>query len=442
MIDDSLSRDLHAADVSDASAKRLAAGGLELRPVPGAGDGFPAWLQVVARGFLDGSRTPAQIEAVRERSAYRRATGVYDPSAPDPDAPVATLASWRGELSVPGDAGLAACAISSVTVSPTHRRRGVARALLEGELDVAHSTGFPVAMLTVSESPLYGRYGFAPAAFSASWRIDARRAGWIGPTPAGRVDFVSRERARELLAPLHERIRRTVPGEVDVPDGHWDSIAGTRPDLDKPEQRRAVQYTDAGGDVRGVLVYSVHENEADFAASRAHVHYLLAETPDAYAALWRFTLSLDLIAEVTADQLSVEEPLRWMIADQRAATVTVRDHQYVRILDVAVCLSSRRYSAPGVVVLDVSDPLGYAEGRWLLQVDDDGAATVAPLAQTEVLPAGAVDLALGIEELSALFLGGVSAATLASAGRVRSTDADAAGRIFSWPTAPRLSIWY
>ncbi|GAA0498727.1 GNAT family N-acetyltransferase [Microbacterium aurantiacum] len=441
MIDDSLSRDLHATDVSEASAVRLAARGLELRRVPGTDDGFPAWLQVVARGFLDGSRSPAQIEAVRERSAYRRATGVYDPSAPDPHAPVATLASWRGELSVPGDAAIAACAISSVTVSPTHRRRGIARALLEGELDVARSTGFPVAMLTVSESPLYGRYGFAPAAFGASWRIDARRAGWIGPTPSGRVDFISRERVRELLATVHERIRRAVPGEVDVPGGHWDAIAGTRPDLEKAEQRRAVQYTDDEGEVRGALVYTVQENEADFAASRAHVHYLLAETPDAYAALWRFVLSLDLIAEITADQLSVEEPLRWMIADQRAATVSVRDHQYVRILDVAPCLSSRRYGAPGAVVLEVSDPLGYAEGRWLLRVADDGAAAVTPLAPEDI-PADAVGLALGVEELSALFLGGVSATTLAYAGRIRSTDADAAGRIFAWPTAPRLSIWY
>lgn len=441
MIDDALSRALHAAAVSAPSAAKLDAAGLELRRVSTTDDAFAAWLQVVARGFLDGSRSSEQIEAVRERSGYRRASGVYDPAAPDPDAPVATLASWRGALSVPGGAALAACAISSVTVSPTHRRRGVARALLEGELDVAGSTGFPLAMLTVSESPLYGRYGFAPAAFSAAWRIDARRAGWTGPVPSGRVDFISRERVRERIAPLHERIRLSVPGEVDVPDGHWDSIVGTRPDVEKAEQRRAVQYTDRHGEVRGVLVYSVEENHEDFAASRAHVHYLLAETPDAYAALWRFVLSLDLVAEVTAEQLAVDEPLRWMLADQRAATVTVRDHQYVRILDVVACLSARRYGAPGVVVLDVTDPLGYTAGRWVLRVGEDGAATVAPLEGSDV-PAGAADLALGVQELSALFLGGVSATTLAYAGRVRSTDAEAAGRIFSWPTAPRLSIWY
>jgi hypothetical protein len=63
---------------------------------------------------------------------------------------------------------------------------------------------------------------------------------------------------------------------------------------------------------------------------------------------------------------------------------------------------------------------------------DDGAAA----------PDGSVEVALGIEELSAAYLGGVSLATLAAAGRVRSTDASTAARVFAWHTAPRLSIWY
>ena len=60
---------------------------------------------------------------------------------------------------------------------------------------------------------------------------------------------------------------------------------------------------------------------------------------------------------------------------------------------------------------------------------------------------------LGIAELSATYVGGVSLATLAAAGRVRVTDAShegpdgtgpiaAATRLLSWHTAPRLSFWY
>ena len=54
-------------------------------------------------------------------------------------------------------------AISMVTVAATHRRRGIARGLLEGELRAAASAGVPMAGLTVTEATIYGRYGFGPA---------------------------------------------------------------------------------------------------------------------------------------------------------------------------------------------------------------------------------------------------------------------------------------
>jgi predicted acetyltransferase len=144
---------------------------------------------------------------------------------------------------------------------------------------------------------------------------------------------------------------------------------------------------------------------------------------------------------VHAGELSIDEPLLWMIADQRAAKVTVRDHQYVRIIDVAACLETRRYGGAGTLVLDVSDPLGLSSGRYLLEVDADGVGRVTTLADGES-PDGAVEVALGITELSATYLGAVSAATLAAAGRVKTTDAAAAARVLGWHTAPRLSIWY
>ncbi|MGA7146995.1 MAG: GNAT family N-acetyltransferase, partial [Microbacterium sp.] len=110
------------APLDPASHDRLAAGGLDYRLVPVDGDGFPAWLQVVARGFQDGERSDEQVAATRERSRYRRNTGVYDPAAPMADHPVASIASWIGRLTVPGGADIASCAISAVTVAPTHRR--------------------------------------------------------------------------------------------------------------------------------------------------------------------------------------------------------------------------------------------------------------------------------------------------------------------------------
>ena len=198
---------------------------------------------------------------------------------------------------MPGGRGIPSSAISAVTVAPTHTRRGIGRAMVEEELRLAASEGVPVAVLTVSESTLYGRYGFGPAALAGALTIDTKRARWVGPAAHGRVDYISRERARELLPDLHERVRLSSPGELEMPGGHWDSIAGTRPDAKDSGKQRAVQYADAAGEVRGVALYSVAANHDDFTKATATVTYLVAETPEAYAAVSRFLLQLPLVGD-------------------------------------------------------------------------------------------------------------------------------------------------
>lgn len=423
--------------VDPESRDRLAGQGLQLRLVEDAER--DTWLQVVARGFLDPELTPEQIEASRERGGYRRATGVYDPAAPEPAAPVATSASWLSELTVPGGGTIVGSAISAVTVAPTHRRRGIARAMLEAELRAAAAGGVPMAMLTVSESTLYGRYGFAPAALAANWVIDTKRAGWRGPERSGRVDFISRVRWREVAPALHEEIRASVAGEIEIPASHWDGFAGTRPDAKEPGKLRAIQWSDDQGSVRGAAIYSVTEDDQDWTKSRVNVTSLLATTPAAYAGLWRFLLELDLVGEVRANELAVDEPLWWMIADQRAAKVSIRDHQYVRIIDVPAALEARSYAVPGDVILRVHDPLGLSTGAWHLSVDAAGTGRVEIAGDAA---AAAPEVRLGIEELSALYLGGVSARSLAVAGRLQADDPEAVGRLFLWHRAPRLSFWY
>lgn len=396
-----------------------------------------AWLAAVSRGFLDGERNETQRQAFFERGAQRRKLGVFDADAPQPEVPVATFASWGTRLSVPGG-DVEACAISSVTVAPTHRRRGLLRAVMSGELRTARAAGFPVAVLTVSESGIYGRFGFAPAAHAAHWRIDARRAGWRGPVPEGRIDYVTRDAGREIAETLHERVRTANAGEIDMPAGHWDRFFGTRPDAEKAEELRVLQYRAPSGEVEGLALYRVGENHDDFAASTVDVVQLLAVTDAAYAGLWRFLLSMDLIGTVRAGELSVDEPLWWMLVDQRAAHISVRDHQYVRILDAVAALGARDYAASDLLVLEVDDPLGIAGGRFVL--DTRGGKAVVAVADD-----GAVDgavVTLGVAELSALLLGGVSAETLARAGRLVTPDPLRVARVFSTPRAPRLGFWY
>ncbi len=429
----------HTAPLDGALHAAVVAEGLDVRRVDDADRAeTDFWLDAVARGFLDPERTDVQREAFFERTAYRRKLGVYDGAAPEPRVPVATFASWGTDLSLPGGTA-PACAISSVTVAPTHRRRGLLRQLMAGELRTAASLGFPLAALTVSESSIYGRFGFGAAAIAAAWEIDARRAGWVGPDASGRIDFVSREHGRRVVEQLHERIRPGMPGEVTVPGGYWDRVFGTRPDADKADKLRVLQHRGDDGVVQGIVVYSVTENDDDYAASSVSVSTLLAATDGAYASLWQFLLSMDLIATVRAGELAVDEPLWWMLADQRAAKITLRDHHYLRVLDVPAALDARRYGAADTLVLEVDDPLGIAAGTFVLTVDELGAASVEAVADP---PLGELVVHLGVTELSSILLGGVSPVALAKAGRIRTDDPARVARVFVTTEAPRLSFWY
>ncbi|MET0672154.1 MAG: GNAT family N-acetyltransferase [Microbacterium pygmaeum] len=419
------------------SRERLAASGLEYRGVEVGSAEFVPFIRAIARGFLDEDPTDEQVEGSRERVIDRRLTGVYDPRAADPAVPVATIDSWETPLSLPGRRTIPMWAISGVTVSPTRRRRGIATAMLEGELRTASAAGYAIAGLTVTEATIYGRFGFAPAVYSTDWSIDTRRARWIGPSGSGRLDAVDRERLLAELAAVHERVRPANPGDVAGWTGLWRRIAGLAPG---GEQRkiRGVIHSDDDGTVRGVMAYSIKEGEHDFTRGELTVSLLVADGPDAYRALWRFALEHDLIATVHAPLRSTDEPLRWMIADQRGATVTTREHGWLRILDVPAVLAAREYSAPASLVLRVTDPLGFADGSWRLEVGSDGAAEVGPVKDA------APEVTLSVGDLSAIVLGGVRVSTLAAAGRVQASASAlrVLERSFASADTPFLSLWY
>jgi predicted acetyltransferase len=163
-------------------------------------------------------------------------------------------------------------------------------------------------------------------------------------------------------------------------------------------------------------------------------------------------LELDLIAEVRAPLRSIDEPFVWQVSDALAARKTSeRDHLWTRILDPKTALEGRRYGAPGRILLEVADSLGFTAGRWLLDIAADGSASLAREEQTtdDGGTAARRDLtasvSLRVNELSALYLGGVSAVTLARAGRITELtpgSAAALDRSFRSTTAPWLSIWF
>ena len=99
------------------------------------------------------------------------------------------------------------------------------------------------------------------------------------------------------------------------------------------------------------------------------------------------------------------------------------DHLWVRVVDPAVALAARTYSSDDHLVIELTDPfLPANEGRWSIAGAGDGAEVRRTDADA--------DLALSAPELGALYLGGVSATTLATRGPDHGTGAgcDRAGR--------------
>jgi predicted acetyltransferase len=335
-----------------------------------------------------------------------------------------------------------AWAISAVTVSPTHRRRGIARAMLTAELRTAKALGIPLAILTVSESTIYSRWGFAPAAMAADWTIDGDRARWVGPTASGRVHFVERDRMLADGRDLVERVRLATPGQIEFHGLLWERLLGLDDDLLK--KLRYLRYDDEHGTAQGFAIYRILDDHTAADRAIAELSYLVTATDDAYAGLWRHLLELDLVGELRAPLRSIEEPVRWMIDDFRAASKKLeRDHLWTRIIDLPAALIARRYHAPGQLVFDVADDQGFATGLWLLTISSDGTAVVNPLSGD--IPADADAVALTVRELSAIYLGGVSPVTLARAGRIEELTPGAAAAVelsFRATTTPWLSIWF
>jgi predicted acetyltransferase len=121
-------------------------------------------------------------------------------------------------------------------------------------------------------------------------------------------------------------------------------------------------------------------------------------------------------------------------------TTEVREHLWARVLDAPAALGARRYGGAGRLSLRVTDPLGFADGAFTIETDAAGHAVVSV--------GEAVDgplLEMPVDLLGSLLFGGVSAVTLADAGRItqRSAgDAASADRLLRSDRAPVLTTWF
>jgi predicted acetyltransferase len=398
---------------------------------PATPEEWPAFLQAMVGAFGE-TPTGPYLDTPPPVAEMDRSLGLWDG-----DQVVATAGIYSRTLSVPG--GAVPCAgITWVTVAPTHRRRGVLTSIMRRQLTEVHEQGRePVAALWASESSIYGRFGYAPATLRGgltgrSERLRLRPDIDLG---AGRVDGVPLETYKPAAAAVYETVRRSVPGNLARDERWWNRRLQDEPDdRDGATARRFLLHTEPDGTVTGYAAYRLKGawTDAGEPDGTLIVEEVRASSTPAYASLWKVLLSVDLVRTLKVYSASVDDPLKQMLTDPRALNLRPTDALWVRLVDVGAALSARRYPAPIDMVFEVRDPFcPWNDGRWHVWGHPAGAFCD----RTDRDP----DIVLGIEALSAAYLGGVSLATLQAAGRVTEVSPGAvtlASTAFFWPVTP------
>jgi predicted acetyltransferase len=347
-----------------------------------------------ARGSYDLSRTLAALDG-------RRIVG--------------GTASDVLDLTLPGSATAPAARVKATGVLPSHRRHGILTALMARLLKDAGSLGEALSILHAAEGGIFGRFGYGPAAFAVAIAIDRAHTSFERSVrPAGSVRLLHAAEMAELLPSLFDQHRRTQPGQVERTSQFW---RGWLDDGERYRRGAGPRFVaiceDDGGQTDGYVSYRFTGGYPPTADRELVVEELIASSAEARVALWSYCMNVDLVSVIRYSNTPVDEPLRWMLADQRRLQVTgVSDFLWLRLIDVAAALEARRYRRAGSITLEVVDDLcPTSAGRFLLETGPEGALCRRTRR--------ASDLALGVSELSSAFLGGVRLATLARAGRVK-----------------------
>jgi predicted acetyltransferase len=387
-------------------------GNLEARKLDaGEQDEFPA---VFGAAFLEDSE--ADLARLRPIAPFITALGVFDDSEM-----IGTAGHYDLTITLPGGRNSRLAGVTLVGVKPGHRRRGVLTSLIRKQLDDLRESGVALAALYASEGAIYGRFGYGTASFENHLSLPGTPRFRAGVEVDDRpVREVERDRALPVIQQQHARIAANRIGWTGRADGSWEALELMRQSRNGGPPSRYALHPE------GHVIYRPVKKWTDRGPDyRLEITHLMAETPQAYTALWRYLLEFDLVRELRWSKAAIDEPIVHLLADPRAVDQRIVDGLWLRLVDVPAALAARELSGPGDVVLEVTDAFcPWNSGRWRLT----GESTTAP-----------AQLALDVADLAAAYLGGTTLHQLAAAGRVRELEPGAltaASRALATDRAP------
>jgi predicted acetyltransferase len=348
----------------------------------------------------------------------------------DGDAIVGGAGAFTFRMTVPGDV-LPTAGVTVVGVLPTHRRRGILRAMMRAQLDDVHERGEPLAVLWASEETIYGRYGYGLASLSLQLDIPRTHGAFRpGVEQVGGVRLVDAAEAAKLLPPVYEAVRRATPGTYERAQAWWEE----RTLVDLAEFRfgagpKIYAVLEVDGVVQAYAVYRLNVSFGNLGLeTKVQTQEVIGMTPPATASIRRYLLDVDWTQTVVARLLAVDHPLVLLLARVNLSRPTISDGLWLRLVDVGAALSGRSYAGDGAVVLDVRDQFcEWNAGRWRVEGGEAGRTDAE------------VDLALDVADLGSVYLGGFTFRELWRAGQVeerREGGLDRADDLFRTDVAP------
>src|SRR5215470_3042934 len=229
----------------------------------------------------------------------------------DGDRVIGGAGAFPFELTVPGGR-VRAAGVTVVGVLPSHRRRGVLRAMMRAQLDACRERGEPVAYLWASEDTIYTRFGYGLASLAVEIDMARERSAYYAlAEPFGETRLVALGEAEPLVAPVWDRVAAVTPGMFQRTPSWWQARALNDADWRRRgagELRCAV--VEARGRPTAYALYRINSAwDRGVNTGTVDIVEALGDSPEATRTIWRFLLDIDWIARVRAFLLPVDHPI-------------------------------------------------------------------------------------------------------------------------------------
>jgi predicted acetyltransferase len=321
---------------------------------------------------------------------------------------VGVAGSYALDVTLPGGAIVPMGGVTWVSTAATHRRQGLMRRVVGAVHDDIDARGEALATLYAAEGGIYEHldYGISTRVRVTSLNTRLTRIRDEYRSAPGTVRFLEGEEVVPIVTAIWDRYRSRRAGETGRTAAVQSFLYDQR--MKPSDSQSTAAYL---GHADGYAAFRTEDHWNDgHPAHTLHLIELVAVTPDAHAALWQTLLAIDLVGEIRSRALPIDDPLPFLLENQRALRTTeLNDGVWVNVRDVPACFGARTYRTTDRIVVEVDGR------RWAVDGGPDGASCTAVRSRPDLVTSHAW--------FSSLLYGGTVPSALVAGRRMTARNA-------------------